>query len=170
MQHFWICHRSQPAPSERQQPFLPVISLHTFPSIQNQSLVTRVFHLGHQGKQEAKKHTRMQTARAGITAAKALNFLLITVTTFSFSYINYQTRSYLLLFPDYSGPVHLLAHLEVDCQSPSCPSLCVVTYKDDTCPWALLRIWWYKHHRQGWIAFHICCPDVLQFSFPLRRD
>lgn len=98
------------------------------------NLWSPVFHLGHQGKQEAKKHTRIQTAWAEITSAKALNLLLITVTTFSFSYINYQTHSYLLLFPDYSCPVHILAHLEVNCQSSSYPSLCVVTYKDDTCP------------------------------------
>lgn len=65
---------------------------------------------------------------------KALDLLLIAVTFFfSFSYINYQTPSSSCLF-DYSDPVHLLAYLEVYCQSPSYPSLCVVIYNDGTCP------------------------------------
>lgn len=172
MLHYWICHLSQPAPSERQQFFLPAISLHKFPSIQKQSLVTRVLHLCHQGKQEAKKQTRVQNSMDNDSKVcpKALNLLLITVTVFSFSYINYLTCSYILVFAWSFWSCTSPCPSGGGFGSPGYPSLCVVIYNDDTCPWALLTVSRYKRSRQGWIAFHICCPDVLQFSLPLWRD
>lgn len=152
MLRYWICHHSQPAPCERQQFFLPVISLHKIPSIQKQSLVTRVLHLCQKGNQEAKKHTRVQTAWPVITSARFIQrhsiYFLLQKQFFPSHILIISLTPTSFCLPDYSDPAHLLAHLEVDFQSPSYPSPCVVAYNDDTSPWALLRILWYKHSRQ----------------------
>lgn len=59
--HCWMSPCSQPPACERQQFFLPPVSLHEFLSTPQKCSCHRSFHLCQQGKQEAKKHTKVQT-------------------------------------------------------------------------------------------------------------